>query len=87
MAENYYFLQFEDDSLKYALKGALKDDPQDMKYNLYSLLAYLLHVDYRDYAEKHEMLCELIRLESGDGKKELEDDLVEIWTGLEDKVI
>lgn len=82
IAENYYYLNDYSSSLKHALNAAVKDGPMDMKINLYSLLSELLVNDYPDMAVKHEELCDLIHLDETDGKKELENELLQFWNTL-----
>ena len=84
IAENYFYLEEYDESLKYAVKSALHDGPMDMKFNLYTLMADLLYDDYPEYAQKHEELCDLIRNDDDMGKSELEDELLEFWKKLEE---
>ena len=85
IAENYYCLGEYDKSLKFALKAALDEGPMDMKFNLYTLLYDLLEKPYPDYAAKHQELIDLIRSGSDEGKKALEEELLEIWNELDNQ--
>lgn len=80
IAENYYFLDDPESSLKYAVKAALKDGPMDMKYNLYNLLYNLLEDTDPVHAELHHELCEAIL--DGEDHERLEDELYDFWKTL-----
>ena len=86
IAENYYYLQDDEESLRYALAAALMSPPRDMKFNLYSLLADLLKNDWPEYSEKHEKLVEMIRNDETSGKRELKQELAEIWKELNNEL-
>ena len=85
IAENYYFLEDYDKSLKFAVRAALDGGPMDMKFNLYTLLYDLLENSHPDYAAKHQELIDLIRSDDDTGKKNLEDELSEIWKRLDNQ--
>ena len=85
IAENYFFLEMYDFSLEYALKSALNMGPTDAKFNLYTLLYDLLIHSHPDYAQKHEELVEMIRTGDDEGKRELENELVDIWKELSEE--
>ena len=80
IAENYYCLDDRANSLKYAVKAAVKDGPMDMKYNLYNLLYNLLETTDPVHAEMHHELCEAIL--DGEDHRQLEDELYTFWKTL-----
>jgi len=80
IAENYYYLEDYDNSLKHAVKAALKDGPMDMKYNLYNLLHNLLEDTDPVHAEMHHDLCESIL--NDEDHERLEDELCSFWKTL-----